>query len=81
MTLFESGIAVLQHDGRHESTSPDVCNLLQIAASALHLVEHHIESEQRPLIHASLAAIRQIGGAAHIRSMRVAVSLTRRISQ
>ena len=37
----------------------DVCNLLQVAASALHLLDLKLDDELRPLARAGLAAIRQ----------------------
>lgn len=42
----------------------EFCNLLQVAASALHLLETQLDDELRPLIRAALAAIRQAAASA-----------------
>lgn len=42
----------------------DFCNLLQVAASALHLLETQLDDDLRPLIRAGLAAIRQAAASA-----------------
>lgn len=42
----------------------DLCNLLQVAASALHLIDSQLDDDLRPLIRAGLAAICQAAGGA-----------------
>lgn len=81
MTPFDCEIVTSRQVSRRRPVTLDVCNLLQIASSALHLIEHQLDDEHRPLIHASLTAIRQIGGVIHAQPMRFAVPLTRSISQ
>ncbi len=43
----------------------DLCNRLQVAASALHLIDRQIDEELRPLIRIGLAAIRHAAADAH----------------
>lgn len=43
----------------------DLCNLLQVAASALHLIERQLDDDLRPLIRVGLAAIGQAAATAH----------------
>ena len=63
MAPFACEIIVAQSDRCPRAVALDVGNLLQIAASALHLVENEIGDAYRPLIHASPCAIRQNGRA------------------
>ena len=48
------------------STVPaDVCNLLQVAASAFHLLDRYLDDDLRPLVRTGLSAIGQAGRYAH----------------
>lgn len=60
----------------------ELCNLLQIAASTLHLLDRQIDDELRPLISVGLAALRQAAGAVTASpSQRSTIHLNRSISQ
>lgn len=43
------------------ASSGELSNLLQVAASVLHLIDRHIDDEIRPLVRAGLAAISAAG--------------------
>ena len=43
----------------------DLCNLLQVVSSALHLIDRQLDDDLRPLVRVSLAAIRQASQHAH----------------
>lgn len=58
----------------------DVCNLLQVAASALHLIERQLDDDLRPLTRVGLAAIEQAAVAAHANLQGATPWLTRHIS-
>lgn len=58
----------------------ELCNLLQVAASALHLIDQHLDDEMRPLCRVGLAAIRQAAAAVHAQSPGTALVSTRRIA-
>jgi hypothetical protein len=59
----------------------DLRNLLQVTASALHLLELQLDSELRPLIQIGLAALRQAAETANLPPASAAVHYTRSISQ
>lgn len=58
----------------------DFCNLLQVAASALHLLDLRLDDDLRPLARAGLAAIRQAAHRAQTLEPAHSLDLTRSIS-
>ncbi|TRW17212.1 hypothetical protein [Glacieibacterium frigidum] len=57
----------------------DLCNLLQVAASALHLIERQLDDDLRPLIRVGLAAIGQAAATANPTPQAVAPRFARMI--
>ena len=58
----------------------DFCNLLQVAASALHLLDLKLDDHLRPLARAGLAAIRQAADSTHALLPATTLNLTRSMS-
>ena len=74
------GVAVTKRTGVIATPAGDFGNLLQIAASALHLLELKLHDELRPLAQVGLTAIRQAADSTQAQLPVNPVDLTRSIS-